>query len=253
MPIRRRKAVAAGDQTHQAVRFDRVHLGLPDEAPWLVRVVMRSRPFLILTLISTVLLTVAAATNPDWLLRIDQPLSDWIRDVGGDLSFAKVATQLGSPNLAIATGTVAGVALWGRCRASALTLGALVAAALTADVVLKVLVNRPRPPNPAVSTQLGSFPSGHVIHAVVIFGLVPLLLWMVTDRSLFLNLGFVVFAIVVISVAVSRIRLGAHWPSDVVASFFIGLSLLLAAENLLTSPWAARRCSSVGQHSIDPL
>ena len=125
------------------------------------------------------------------------------------------------------------------------------AAALAADVVLKVLVDRPRPPNPAVSTQLGSFPSGHVIHAVVIFGLVPLLLWMVTDRSLFLNLGFVVFLIVVISVAVSRIRLGAHWPSDVVASFFIGVSLLLAAENLLTSPWAARRCSSVGHHSID--
>ena len=215
--------------------------------------VLRSRPFLIVTFVTTTVLAIIAARNPAWLLRVDQPVSDWIRGVGGDLSFARVVTQLGSPALAIGVGLIAVVVMWGRCRASALTLGALVAAALTTDLAIKLVVDRTRPPNPAVSTQLGSFPSGHVIHAVVIFGLVPLLLWMVTDRSLFLRLGFVAFAFVVISVAVSRVRLGAHWPSDVVASFFIGVSLLLGAENLLTSAWATEHCSSLGHHSSDLL
>jgi len=242
------EAVGSEVESSRARRFDRVHLGLHDVAPWFVRVVMRSRAFLIATVVTTALLAVVAASNPDWLLRVDQPFSDWIREVGGNLSLAKVVTQLGSPNLAIGVGLIAVIVMWGRCRASALTLGALVAAALATDLVLKLVIDRPRPADPAVSTQLGSFPSGHVIHAVVIFGLVPLLLWMLTNRSLFLRLGFAVFAVVVISVAVSRVRLGAHWPSDVIASFFIGVSLLLAAENLLTSTWANERCSSLGHH-----
>lgn len=234
------------------MRLDRIHLGLPDDATWFVRVVLRSRAFLIVTVVTTTILAIIAASNPAWLLRIDQPVSDWARGAGGDLSLAKLVTQLGSPSLAIAVGIVAVVALWGRCRASAVTLGALVAAGLTTDLVLKVLVDRPRPPNPAVSTQLGSFPSGHVIHAVIIFGIVPLLLWLLTNRILYLRLGFGVFAIVVISVAVSRILLGVHWPSDVISSFFIGVSLLVAAEQMLTSTWAARRCSSLGYHSSSP-
>lgn len=235
-----------------AMSFDRIHLGLPEDAPWFVRAVPRSRPFLIVTFVITALLAIIAANNPDWLLRIDQPISEWVREVGIDLSFAKVVTQLGSPNLVIGVGLISVIVLWKRCRASALTLGALVAAALTTDIVLKVLVDRPRPPNSAVDTQLGSFPSGHVIHAVILFGLVPLLLWVLTNRILYLRLGSVVFGIVAMSVAVSRVRLGAHWPSDVVASVFIGASLLLAAEHLLTSEWATKRCSLLGYHPSDP-
>jgi len=230
--------------------IDQIHLGLPDDAPWIVRVVLRSRTFLIVMLVATVVLAIIAASNPDWLLRIDQPVSEWIRAPGGDLSFAKLVTQLGSSYLAITVGGVAVFLLWRRCRASAISIGALIGAAFTADLVLKVVVDRTRPPDPAVSTQLGSFPSGHVIHAVVIFGLVPLLVWILTNRSVFLRLGFVAFAVVVTLVALSRVRLGAHWPSDVITSFFIGSSLLLAAEQVITSAWAADRCSILGHHPL---
>ena len=60
--------------------------------------------------------------------------------------------------------------------------------------------------------------------------------------------GFVVFSVAVTSVAVSRVALGAHWPSDVVASFFIGASLLLLAQFLIRSSWAADRCGALGLH-----
>jgi undecaprenyl-diphosphatase len=232
--------------------LDRIHLGLPDTAPWFIRVVLRSRAFLIVTVVITVVLAIIAIANPDWLLRIDQPISEWVRGLDGDLSFARVVTQLGSPNLAIAVGLIAAAVLWGRCRASALTLAALVIAAQLTDVVLKIIVDRPRPPNTAVDTQLGSFPSGHVIYAVVIFGLVPFLVWLLTNSRALLRLGFVVFAVVVVSVAWSRLRLGAHWPSDMIVSFFIGALLLLAAEQMLTSNWATGRCSSLGHHPSDP-
>ncbi len=232
------------------MRFDRIHFGLPDESPKVVRAALRSRVFLIVIVVTTIVLGIIAATNPNWLLRIDRPVSEWFRGTGGDYSFAKVATQLGSPNLAVAVGAIAVVALWRRCRASALTLVALIAAALATDIGLKILVNRPRPSDPAVSAQFGSFPSGHTISATVIFGLLPLLIWLFTNRILFLRIGFAVFAVAVVSVAVSRVRLGVHWPSDVIASFFIGASLLLAAEQLITSQWATNLCSMNHDHLV---
>ncbi len=236
-------------RSHLAMSLHQLHSGLPEDAPWFIRVVLRSRHFIYVTAAITVFLSILAASNPGWLLQVDQPISEWVRGLEVDPALARVVTQLGSPNLAIAVGLAAMIALWKKCRASALTLGTLMAAAVATDVGLKLLVNRPRPPDPMVSTQLGSFPSGHVIHAVVIFGLVPLLLWVITSRTGYLRLGFVIFAAVVVAVAMSRIALGAHWPSDVLASFFLGASLLLAAENLLTSPWATKQCSSVGHHS----
>jgi undecaprenyl-diphosphatase len=237
---------SSGDVIH-----GRLHHGLPDDAPWFFRVALRSRAFLIVTIGVTAVVGVIAASSPEWLLRFDRPVSDWIRGDGGQLGVVKVVTQLGSPNLAIVVGLIGVVVLWRFCRASAMTLGVLIAAALTADIALKLVVDRARPPDAAVGTALGSFPSGHVIHAVIIFGLVPFLLWVVTNRRVFLRLGFVLFAIVVVTVAVSRVRLGAHWPSDVVASFFIGASLLLGAERLLTSTWGVDRCASTGHHQPD--
>jgi len=232
--------------------FEVIHRGLPDDAPWFFRVALRSRAFLVVAAVITVILSVVAASGPEWLLAFDQPISDWVRGGEEELWLARLITQLGSPTLAVALGGVAVAALWRRCRASALTLAALIAAALSADVVLKIVVDRVRPPNPAVDTGLGSFPSGHVIHAVVIFGLVPFLLWVLTRRRALLRAGFAVFAVVVLSVAVSRVRLGAHWPSDVISSVFIGSSLLLGAERLLTSPWAIDRCALLGHHPPGP-
>lgn len=240
---------APDKKTPIATTLARIHLGLPVGAPWFVSVVIRSRGFLVATVVVTVLLAGTAAANPDWLRNVDEPIFDWVRGFEGDLSLARVVTQLGSPNLAIAAGVGAVAFMWRMCRASALTLGALVVSALGTDLILKILIDRPRPPGQVVSTQLGSFPSGHTIHAVVIFGLVPFLLWVLSDRLLFLRAGFAVFAIVVALVAWSRVRLGAHWPSDVVASFLIGVSLLIGAEQLLTSTWAAERCDSLGHHS----
>lgn len=225
-----------------------IHHGLPDEAPWFFRVALRSRAFLIVTVVVTLSLSVIAASGSEWLLRFDEPISEWIRGEGAELRLERAITQLGSPNLTIALGGVAVGALWRRCRASALTLVALIAAALAADVVLKLVVDRARPPNPAVGTNLGSFPSGHVIHAVVIFGLVPFLMWVLTHRRTLMRAGFAVFGVVVLAVAVSRVRLGAHWPSDVISSILIGSSLLFGAERLLTSAWATDRCALLNHH-----
>jgi len=226
----------------------RIHEGLPPDTPWFFRVALGSWRFLVATLGFTLIVGTIAASNPDWLLRFDEPISEWFRGLIEGGGFTSVVTQFGSPNLAIAIGAVGVLVLWRRCRASAITLGLLVASAVAVDLVLKLVVDRPRPLDPVVDTGLGSFPSGHVIHAVVIFGLLPILLWAIKESRAYLVAGFAVFGIAVISVAASRIALGAHWPSDVVASFLIGASLLLGAQFLIRSGWAADRCNAHVYH-----
>jgi undecaprenyl-diphosphatase len=207
---------------------------------------------LFVTVTITVLFGFVGAFVPEWLLWFDEPVSAWTRDAAGDGSVARVATLFGSPNLSLVIGAVGVTVLWRWCRASAATLGVLLASAFIADIGLKLVVDRPRPPNPLVGTALASFPSGHVIHAVILFGLIPMLLWVVTNRRSFLRFGFGVFTVGVSAVTVSRVALGAHWPSDVIVSVFIGISLLLAAEKLLTSSRAVDQCDSAGLHGPPP-
>jgi undecaprenyl-diphosphatase len=92
--------------------------------------------------------------------------------------------------------------------------------------VLKLGFNRPRPSIfvPAVHTVSSSFPSGHAMSAAIVYSTVAYLAarlhkrywarWLVMTAALFL----------VALISFSRIYLGVHYPSDVVAGVAIGLA-----------------------------
>jgi len=99
--------------------------------------------------------------------------------------------------------------------------------ALTA--FLKVLVARPRPPDffmdPAdflSSVNQYSFPSGHVLFFVVFFGFVAYLAWL-HQTGLTKMIVIASCSALVLLIGPSRIYLGAHWASDVVGSYIIGV------------------------------
>lgn len=103
--------------------------------------------------------------------------------------------------------------------------------------LLKVVVDRPRPPTAHEVEAFGSiasYPSGHAVRIVVITGLVVAL---VVGRSRPLRIAATVLAGTIAGVVgLGRIGAGAHWPSDVLGGILLGaawLEIALAAPLLL--------------------
>ena len=92
--------------------------------------------------------------------------------------------------------------------------------------IIKQAVERPRPPIEfaLIVENNFSFPSGHSIVAVSFFGLILyFLIKSIKRKSVQIILLF--FGIVLITlIGFSRIYLGVHWTSDVIASYLLGLS-----------------------------
>ena len=100
---------------------------------------------------------------------------------------------------------------------------------------LKFIVARPRPAPDLVHVpgvyQFQSFPSGHVIFFVEFFGLLFFLSYVLLERGLLRRVALGVLGLLIGLVGVSRIYLGAHWPSDVAGAYLAGgIWLMLCIE-----------------------
>jgi undecaprenyl-diphosphatase len=105
--------------------------------------------------------------------------------------------------------------------------------------VLKVLIASPRPSAEAVVVVANSdgmgFPSGHALGAALLYGTVAVLAPQVVPDRLAARAIQVVSIAVMALIALSRVRLGVHWPSDVAGGLLFGLgSVCLLQAAFLT-------------------
>ena len=92
---------------------------------------------------------------------------------------------------------------------------------------LKGLLLRARPSvdHALVTASGASFPSGHAFVAFAFYGYLAVLAFHLVTGKMRAVLG-AGFLIVAMAIGLSRIYLGAHWPSDVLASYFLGITWL---------------------------
>jgi cation-transporting ATPase E/undecaprenyl-diphosphatase len=159
-------------------------------------------------------------------------------------SVAKVITTLGSGGVLIVVVAVAGIAWWAwrrTWRPISLLAGAYLGSHALFSIV-KALTGRHRPPTALAVQHFGglAFPSGHATQAAAVWGMLAALLANAVSRrptKLAIWAGAVFVAAVV---GVSRLYLGAHWLTDVLGGWALGVlwlvSLLTAVRTI-----AARR------------
>jgi undecaprenyl-diphosphatase len=161
------------------------------------------------------------------------------------LTAAAVAvTNVGSTVAMAGLAVVAGGWLWfnGRRADAVLVVGAMTGAALVFRG-LKELLDRPRPPldDQLVHATSESLPSGHATMAIVVIGTLVMLAW--PERTPAGRTALVALAALWVgAVGLTRIYLGVHWFSDVVAGWLVGgawLAVCVAAW----SWWRARRAA----------
>ncbi|MFJ8766487.1 phosphatase PAP2 family protein [Streptomyces clavifer] len=157
----------------------------------------------------------SAVTEPG-LVRVNRVLTDWVWDPW-------------TMRILIA---VAVVALWRHgARLLAAWVAAVSAFATLVQQGLKAALGRERPewPDPVDSAHYAAFPSGHAMTAMVSCGLLLWLLRLYGSRPPWWWAAVALAVVSVVGVAVTRVYLGVHWPTDVLGGLLLGAAVVAFA------------------------
>lgn len=135
-------------------------------------------------------------------------------------------TALGGANLlpVIVAAAAGFVALMRRWLTLALVLAGTISGSLAVGLA-KAAVARPRPAvvDHLVEVGSASFPSGHAANSAIVYLTLALLLSQIIERPAARGYVIGMAGLLVGAIGVSRVYLGVHWPSDVIAGWSFGV------------------------------
>ncbi|MGO9487666.1 MAG: phosphatase PAP2 family protein [Solirubrobacteraceae bacterium] len=137
---------------------------------------------------------------------------------------ARVLTWAGSAFLLVPLALIACLALArAGLRREALAVALSLGGAMLISDLVKLLVSRPRPPVEHLQAVTGSsFPSGHTTQASAFWLSLVLVLPAAGATPKLTRAAALLALAIVLTVAASRVYLGVHYPSDVVAGMLLG-------------------------------
>ena len=183
-----------------------------------------------------------AVTDNEGIANLDVPMLHAAMGLRGSLldhfaaGIAYLFGPVGMPCMAVAAILV--LALSRRSWTPVILIVGAGLGSLLMTIAGKDVIGRHRPPlSDAVPPfeYSPSFPSGHTLNATVVAGVVGYLLWL-HRRTLVGRIACVVVPVVIaVVVGLTRVLLGAHWFTDVVAAWLLGvawLALVVTAHRL---------------------
>ena len=203
---------------------------------------MNARPYWLLPLLMVIVIaaTIACgfALTLDGPVNFDVPVLMWFRDTNNTAQLAGLPwmtqfwlsmTWLGNttPRLVVAGLAILGLVLLRRWRSALFVTGVLVSG-IALSTLIKGWVGRPRPQLVAHLDQVSSmsFPSGHALNSTLFYLTITLIIApLLTHRTA----HWFLYSLAIsssLAIGISRVALGVHWPSDVLASWVIAYSWL---------------------------
>ena len=167
------------------------------------------------------------------LLSLDQTITRTLQTARGGWTdrVAVLFTSAGDAWTLVVVAIAGALVLFRSRRPRAALLCLVTLAGLPLNVLIKSMVGRVRPTSDLVEVILPavglSYPSGHAMAAVMVYGFLSLMAWIHLSRPGPRRFWAAAFAALAAGISLSRIYLGAHWCSDVLGGWAAGLFLLL--------------------------
>ncbi|NNE33410.1 MAG: phosphatase PAP2 family protein [Winogradskyella sp.] len=104
-----------------------------------------------------------------------------------------------------------------------LQLSLVLVLALSSNVLLKQIINRARPAGEhLVTVKTLSYPSGHAMLSIAFYGFLIYLIYQFKIHRVLKSILIALLIILILSIGISRIYLGVHYPSDVLGGYLAG-------------------------------
>jgi undecaprenyl-diphosphatase len=180
---------------------------------------------------SSAFIIFAAVVSGGATQRFDEGVLQWLNGFRTPFldEAALEVTSLGNGMVLIVLVMVASVFLWQthhRWSAYLLIIAALGGKFL--NTVLKGWFGRPRPSvvDHIDAVHSLSFPSGHAMSSLIVYGSIAYLVARLEPTTALRRTTWALAALLILGIGVSRMYLGVHYPSDVLAGFVAGLAWL---------------------------
>ena len=180
----------------------------------------------------------------EWMVRAFRTAGDLATPVGSRAVQIAVrdATALGGTMPLIVL--IAVVAIYLLLKQHTRTAIAVVASTLLgviASQILKAVIDRGRPDivPQLVPEVSGSFPSGHAMMSAIVYLTLGTMLARLEPEKTVRRFILGVAMALTVTIGLSRVYIGVHWPSDVLGGWALGALWVLAVSHILD--WAVKR------------
>lgn len=117
-----------------------------------------------------------------------------------------------------------------RQRKQVILYGIILGMGVVINQILKIYYQRPRPDmDPIVSLSSFSFPSGHSMNSFIFYMLVSYVVYRLFPQKRVFIPVLVLCVVLIVLVGFSRVYLGVHYPTDVLAGYVAGFFIVATA------------------------
>ena len=197
---------------------------------------MKKKYLILISILLVIFLSMLGIVLFDKNLTFDMSIYNFIISFRCDFldTLFKGITACGNPLTIVALVVIFIVALRNK---DALLLSISALDSIILNTIIKHIVRRDRPSVVRLVSEKGySFPSGHAMIAVCVYGFLFYLAFKKIKNKHLRNVICIILGILVLGIGISRIYVGVHYASDIISGYalaFIEVILLIQCEDLI--------------------